>query len=207
MSRYFQKNGSVRLLLNAMRGVARLSCAALACHVMVAAGQSLYSEQSFHPLTSDARARGVGDHLTVIVLENASATSTADTRASNDNTAGLSGTAKSMQGSVDLRTGSSFDGSGRTQRSGRLAAQLTVSVVGVTPNGDLMVQGQQLIEINGERQEISLGGRVRPADISQDNTVLSTRLGDAQIKFVGDGVVSERQRLGWLSRIFLWLGL
>jgi flagellar L-ring protein precursor FlgH len=169
--------------------------------------QSLYSERTFRPLTADMRARQVGDRLTVVVLENASATSTADTKASNDNQAGVSGATKNLRGNIDLQSGSTFDGTGRTQRSGKFAAQLTVTVADVDGNGDLLVRGDQLIEINGEKQEISLEGRVRRADITEDNSVVSSRLADARIKFVGDGVVSERQRAGWISKVFLWLGL
>ncbi len=153
------------------------------------------------------RARQVGDRLTVVVLENASATSTADTKASNDNQAGASAGTKHLRGNVDLQSGSAFDGTGRTQRTGKFAAQLTATVVDVDANGDLLVSGDQLIEINGEKQEISLQGRVRRVDIAEDNSVVSSRLADARIKFVGDGVVSERQRAGLLSKVFLWLGL
>jgi len=80
-----------------------------------------------------------------------------------------------------------------------------VRVVDVAPNGDLVVAGQQLIEVNEEKQEIKLEGRVRAVDVSESNTVLSTRLADAKIWYVGDGLLGEKQRPGILTRILSWL--
>jgi flagellar L-ring protein precursor FlgH len=67
------------------------------------------------------------------------------------------------------------------------------------------VSGEQLIKVNDERQEIVLSGRVRPIDIAENNTVVSSRLADARISYVGDGVLGEKQRPGILTRILSWL--
>ena len=75
----------------------------------------------------------------------------------------------------------------------------------VEDNGDLIVSGEQLIKVNDEKQEIVLSGRVRPIDISENNTVVSSRLADARISYVGDGVLGEKQRPGILTRILSWL--
>ncbi len=64
-----------------------------------------------------------------------------------------------------------------------------------------------MILVNEEKQEIALSGRVRPYDILANNTVLSSRLADATISYVGEGLLAEQQRPGILSRLLRWLGL
>ena len=99
------------------------------------------------------------------------------------------------------------DGGGRTQRSGRLLATLSVRVVEVGPQGELLVQGRQDLRINGETQSISLSGLVRPRDVAENNTVPSSRIADARVEFDGEGFVSDKSRPGWTSRLLAALGL
>jgi flagellar L-ring protein FlgH len=159
--------------------------------------ESLYSEGKFEALTSDRRQHKVGDLVSVIIFENSSASSSADTGANRDSSVGLTVVDPSISRSAALSTSSDFVGGGRTQRAGKVLAQLTVAVREIAPNHDLILAGEQTLEINGERQVIRLEGRVRPRDISELNTVLSTRVADAKISFTGDGVVGDRQSPGW----------
>lgn len=179
----------------------------------VSATESLYQEGQFQSLTADRRATRVGDLVTVLVYENSSAQSTADTR--SDRSAGVSaGAAISSEGipmrdrRVDGRIGTSneMQGTGRTQRSGRLLAQVTVQVQEILPNGDLRLAGEQLLEINDERQQIRLEGRVRPQDIQDNNVVLSSRLADTRITYQGDGVLGDKQRPSWWQRLLTAVG-
>jgi flagellar L-ring protein precursor FlgH len=68
-----------------------------------------------------------------------------------------------------------------------------------------MIQGKQHIALNNESQVITVEGRVRPQDIDTNNAVLSTRIADAKIEFIGHGLLSSRQQPGVISRIFNWL--
>ena len=97
-----------------------------------------------------------------------------------------------------------FENSSATNK---LLATLTVTVTEVLPNRELRVAGEQLLTVNEELQKVNLEGRVRPQDISDGNVVLSTRLADARITYVGEGDVSERARRSAWRRIFDWLGL
>ncbi|MFC4161851.1 flagellar basal body L-ring protein FlgH [Chitinimonas lacunae] len=179
----------------------------LLCSVL-AAGQSLYVEQQFKPLVADQRAQRVGDVLTVVIYENASASSGADTSSDRNSGAGFNAELLGHpKRAGQIGTSVDFDGRGRTQRSGRLLAQISVTVQGQADNGDLLIAGQQAIAINDEKQEIKLTGRVRPQDISDGNTVLSSRVAEAQISYVGDGALAERQRPGWWNRLLVLLGL
>jgi len=166
---------------------------------------TLFSPEGYRPLAADHRALRVGDNLTVVVTE--IATASTDARTSSDKTGSVSGAAKlhpvPQQGTLNLNE--TFSGGGTIERSGKLLARMTVVVQSVAGNGDLYVKGQQDIVLNGDRQKLALDGRVRPDDIGADNTVLSSRLSNAHISYVGTGVLADKQRAGLLTRLLSWL--
>lgn len=172
---------------------------------------SLYVPSTFKALTADNKALWIGDVLTVQVFENSSASSSADTgtRRNNDiNVSAVSGGNNNIRrAQAGITVGGDFDGGGKTQRANRLLATLTVTVMEILPNGDLRIAGEQLLKVNEEQQKVTLRGRVRPLDISDGNVVLSTRIADAQIHYVGEGDVSERSRRSAWRTILDWLGL
>ena len=80
-----------------------------------------------------------------------------------------------------------------------------MTVSAVLANGELLVSGEQFIELNNDSQEIKVSGRVRPLDILANNTVLSTRLADAKISFTGEGLLVNRAKPGVITQIINWL--
>jgi flagellar L-ring protein precursor FlgH len=187
-----------------------IACFSFALSPVLVSAESLYRESTFQSMTADHRAYRVGDALTVLVVENSSAASSADT--TTNKSAGLGVSVQGVNGATPNRTyalnlNENFAGSGKIQRSGKLLAQLTVTVKAIAPNGDLIVAGNQILEVNDEKQNIVLEGRVRPVDVSESNTVVSTRLADAKISYVGDGILGEKQHPGILTRILSWLGI
>jgi len=171
------------------------------------AGGSLIDADHYRAVVADRRAYRVGDTLTVVVLENATAESDAATNVANDSGVGLEAKDPSADRNLGLNVSGNADGTGKTSRQGQLQAQLSVHVTAVGPNDLLHIQGEQTITINGEAQKITVDGLVRTEDIAQDDTVSSTRLSDAKIEFTGNGVVSESQKTGIIYRFFHWLGL
>lgn len=170
--------------------------------------ESLYRENAFRPLIADAHAQAVGDALTVQVYEISNVSTSTDVNTQRKNNVNVTASnAASKSKSIGLDTNGDFQGGGSTQRTSRLLATLTVTVKEVQSNGDLMVGGDQILMINGERQYVLLEGRVRPQDINENNTVLSTRLADARITFTGEGDLSERQKKAWWRNIVDWLGV
>lgn len=176
----------------------------LTAHTSLA--DDLYRAESFRPLASDRKGFRPGDLLTVLVVENASATASADTTTQKKGAIGLGLKTPSIDKSASLEASDDFTGQGRIQRSGRLLAQISVRIQSVDEAGLLWVAGQQVIDVNGEKQEIELSGRVRRSDIQDNNSVLSTRIADAHIRYVGDGILAEKQHPGILTRILSWLG-
>jgi flagellar L-ring protein precursor FlgH len=77
----------------------------------------------------------------------------------------------------------------------------------ILPSGDLVVAGEQLLEINNESQRISVEGRVRPQDVSDTNVVLSSRIANARIRYAGQGDLSDRQRPAWWQRFLTLFGV
>ena len=172
-----------------------------------AGAEDLYRDPAFSAMSSDRRAGAVGDILTVNIFQAAEATNSAqnNSRKSTD-----------LSGSIDvpgfhkdgeIQFGGGYSGRGEVRRSERFISQMSLTVREVLPNGDLIVSGEQWLFINGEKSRIGVRGRVRPADIRSDNSVLSTRIADAQIDYNGRGFVSRSAKPGLISRLFSFLGL
>lgn len=173
-----------------------------------ALAQNLYRSDQYRPLVSDRRAHRVGDILTVLVVENASASATAGTNTDKNNDLGVQfSSPSSAQKNYNLSVDQNYDGGGKSARTGKLLAQISVVVKAIEPNGDLQINGIQDIEINDEKQTINLAGKVRSIDVDERNTVLSTRVANAKITYVGNGVLAESQHKGWLSRLITLFGL
>jgi flagellar L-ring protein precursor FlgH len=170
-----------------------------------AVAEDLYSPQSYDALSADHRALRVGDNLTVVVTEITSSTTDARTTADKDGALSGSATLHNRQQQAAFNLNETFNGGGTIERTGKLLARLTVVVQSVEPGGNLRVKGQQDIVVNGDKQKLIVEGRVRQQDVAADNTVLSSRLSEAKISYTGDGVLSQKQRQGLLTRLLDWL--
>jgi flagellar L-ring protein FlgH len=163
----------------------------------------------------DERAMRVGDVLAIKIDENADASgmATADLKTDSSMSAGVNAlfglvpAIKTAYPNIDptklfdIASKSNFSGSGNTTRNGQLHGLIAVRVVKEMPNGDLYVEGTKVVLINHEEYHLYVSGLVRPGDIQQDNTVASSRVGDAQIEFTGRGDLNDTTRKGWLSRL------
>lgn len=172
------------------------------------AAESMFNPQSYRALVADQKAVKPGDALTVLIQESASASSSVDARASRSQDVGLRGQTlgQSARG-ISGGTTSASDGGGQVVRSGRVTAQITVTITDVLPNGEMLVSGQQTVDLNGESQIISVAGRVRPRDVSDGNSVLSSRLADARITYSGEGYLADKSQPSIWSRFATWIGL
>ena len=160
---------------------------------------------NFPSLVSDHRPYSVGQSLTVLILEEASSETSADSSTSKSlGVAGrLNKTTGFEVGSLDVENRS--EGAGSISRQGRLVASVSATVQQMLPSGELVIYGEQRINFNNETQHIHVTGRVRPEDISGDNVVLSSRIAQADITYQGDGLLGSRQKPGIITRAFNWL--
>ena len=176
------------------------------------AGPPAQADQLFEPgnwpaVAADRKAGQVGDIVTVLIVEGARASSRLENNSDRSTQVGGGLGAGGIDESADLRFGGSYTGRGEVVRSEQFVAQMTATVVEQLPNGDLIIQGAQNMQINDEETKIGVRGRVRRTDISGDNTVPSYRLADAQIDYDGEGFVSRSAKPGLISRIFTFLGI
>ncbi len=169
--------------------------------------ENLYKKDSFPALASDQRARQVGDLVTVVVYENSSTSNVAQSGTRKNQS--LSGNI--FGGSVDesggLSFGGGYTGQAEEHRSGQIVAQLSVTVKEVLSNGDFLIEGSQKIQMDKGYTNIGIKGRIRVADLTADNRVLSSRIADAQINYDGKGFVARGAKPGLISQIFSFLGL
>jgi len=156
----------------------------------------------------DKKARNPGDLVTVIIVEQAQARQNANTNAGNESEVSVGpgvGVLADLIPLLKVGGGDSFKSDGSTSRGGSLQAKLTTKVVETYPNNTMKIEGRQKILINGDEQEIVISGLVRNQDVTPDNTVLSTFVADAEIAFLGTGIVADKNNPGIITRIFNWL--
>jgi flagellar L-ring protein FlgH len=175
--------------------------------------QAQYAAQpgySNRPLFEDRRARAVGDVLTININETTAASKKSGSTASRtgaDNMAvtGLTGLpGKSLLGSnLAATSASTFDGKGDSASNNAFTGIITVTVIEVLPNGNLLVSGEKQIGINQGSEFVRFSGVVNPAVVSSGNSVSSTQVADARIEYRGNGYIDEAQTMGWMSRFFL----
>ena len=165
---------------------------------------SIYQAGSAWLLHEDIRARRVGDMLTVLLQEQTDAEQSAETGSSKNSSSSISNpvifgnSPSSFENS--LNSDHSFDGSGESSQSNSLNGNVTVIVVDVLANGNLVVQGEKWININQGEEFIRLKGIVRPNDINPDNTIASTRIANADIQYGGDSFLADSNEPGWLTK-------
>ncbi len=183
---------------------------------------SLWSDSG--NLFEDRKARRLNDIVTINIVENLSGSGKADTDTSRESTIDFDiekflgmNTDFSLQDrtllkhlfkggnmfepSIQSTSKSSFKGEGDTNREGKLIATVTAKVVEVMPNGNLILEARKELTINSEKQILVLIGMARPDDISSENIILSSKIADAQVYYIGDGVIQEKQSPGWMVRV------
>jgi len=173
----------------------------------VVLSQSLFpSDQP--SMFEDRKAKRAGDLVTVIIVERATARQNASTATGKDSEVSVGpgmGVLADLIPLLRVGGGDSFSADGSTTRGGSLTANVTTKVVEVYPNNTMRIEGRQKIMINGEEQEIVISGLIRSRDVAPDNTVLSNFVADAEIAFLGSGVVASKNNPGIITRLFNWL--
>jgi len=157
---------------------------------------------------ADTKARSVGDLLTVIIVEESSASTLAQhtTGKAQDASAGAGTGLFSKFPGFAVKSNRTTNGSGSATASTRLDDRITVRVTEVLPNGILCVEGVRNIKLEKDEMQLVFSGTVRQEDITPDNCVESTQIADQRLESKGNGPIAEKQRPGLLSRLlaFIW---
>lgn len=177
-----------------------------------AANGAIFQVASYQPLFEDRRARNVGDTLTVSINEKISASRASDSSTQRTGSvsyavgalSGIFGAKNPLEGSlVDANSENKFQGKGATTSDNAFTGTITVTVVEVLPNGNLVVSGEKQIGINRNSETVRLSGVVNPVNIVSGNTVSSVQIADARLDYRGKGYIDEAQTMGFLARFFL----
>lgn len=172
---------------------------------------AIYSPGLELALYEDAKARRVGDILTVLLVEETSGQNSMDNSINSSTELNLDTPIFGGQSEPDFNYevggGSAFEGQSGSSQSNRLNGSIAVTVHQVLPNGNLVVEGEKWIRINQANEYVKLEGVVRPIDIGSFNTLYSTQVADARITYAGKGTNSQSNSPGWVARILfspLW---
>lgn len=171
---------------------------------------AIYQAAYARPLFEDRRARLPGDVLTINLAErtNAQKSSNASANRKSDIAAGITSLAKvPLKGlagmDVEATNETDFSGKGAAAANNLFNGTITVTVIDVFPNGNLLVSGEKQIAINQGQEFIRFSGVVNPSTVTTSNTVQSTQVADARIEYKGSGYMDEAQTMGWLMRFFM----
>ena len=171
---------------------------------------AIYQPGAVRPLFEDRRARYVGDTLVINISERTqaakkSASSADRTQDIEMNVPTITGMPlKGVQGaSVAASSENAFSGKGASSADNNFTGTITVTVIEVLPNGNLLVSGEKQVAINQGNEFIRFSGIVNSTQITGTNTVQSTQVADARIEYRANGYIDEAQVMGWLARFFL----
>ena len=176
-----------------------------------AATGGIFQAASYRPLFEDRRARYPGDTLLITVSEKTSASNTTSNNASRAASADVAVPGvRSMPGGLFDSSGklvanaqSKFEDKDSAKNDNLFAGSITVLVIEVLPNGNLVVSGEKQVGVNGEIDTLRFSGVVNPMTIQTGNTVFSAQVADARIETVSRSNIDGARVAGFLGRFFL----
>jgi flagellar L-ring protein precursor FlgH len=184
---------------------AGLLAACMALALQPAEARSLWSDDgTSYNIFADRKARNVGDILTIVISES---TTTTTAKSSSNKKSGSTSLSAGV-GIFDFLKAASANGSdsfsaqGSKSDTNKVAGNVTVTVTQVMPNGNMVVEGTQSIWQNRDEHKIAFRGVCRQDDVTANNTIPSTKIADATVRFDGKGPLNAKQRQGILTQIF-----
>jgi flagellar L-ring protein FlgH len=171
---------------------------------------SIFNQGQANSIYSDIKAHRVGDLITVQLSESTTAKKNANSQQGKNSDLGinalkLGGDTVTLNGydtSASMGGTNSFKGQSKADQSNSLQGNISVSVIRVLPNGNLMVRGEKWLMLNNGNEYIRITGLLRSEDVNADNTVLSQRIANARIQYGGTGDFANSQERGWLAQFF-----
>ena len=175
-----------------------------------AQGGSIWAkrDRNSRNIYSDDTARNIGDVLTIKIAEESKVDNTAKRDLQKDVAKSTTFNGKignfADLGDLGLSASSSNKLNGKADYKDQRTFEdsITVTVVDIQPNGNLVVMGVRNRNINGDTQTIEVSGIVRPSDILFDNTIKSTQVADFRLVSKDGGIAAPYTKPGWLGGIF-----
>lgn len=169
---------------------------------------SLFNDDIQNSIFDEQTRLRIGDIISVKLKEATSATKKQSSSLSKSNAFNLDpitvpgGNLKLAGREIELGLNQSqdFSGDGDASQSNNFTGEISVAVIRVMRNGNLVVRGDKWILINNGKEYIRLTGILRAKDVEDDNTVLSTKLANARMEYSGNGDLANIQQQGWLVK-------
>jgi flagellar L-ring protein precursor FlgH len=148
----------------------------------------------------------MGDLITVILNESTQAARSQGTDISKDasNTAIPGSLTKFLAGPTSPVNGVNLNssttksaGKGSADQKASLTGSITVTVIEILANGNLVVRGEKKLGLSEGTEVIQVAGVIRPQDVGPNGTVNSLRLANAQISYRGSGDLASASKPGW----------
>lgn len=178
-------------------------------------------DQSKTDLYADAKARHIGDVLTVLIAEESKVDNKSNRNMNKDTSRSVNFNGqlgiveKTPSGEVvgnylprmpgmtmAAASTNKFDSKADYKDERSFEDAITVVVIDVMPNNNLVVLGTRTREIAGDKQVIEVSGIVRPTDITYGNTIKSQQIANFAIVTKNTGYAAAFNRPGWLGRFF-----
>jgi len=172
---------------------------------------SLFQKASYRPAFEDARARMVGDQITIRIVEKVTAKQVSSSTANRTTSSAASVSAfpllspadlTRLKAGVDTESENDFSGKGGTESANTFDGTISATVIEVLPNGHLKVAGDKQIGVNQNVDVMRFSGTIDPRLIQPGNLINSTQVANARMESKGRGAQAEAQTVGWLMRFF-----
>jgi flagellar L-ring protein FlgH len=171
---------------------------------------SLFNQKIANNLYDDSKPRNIGDIITVTLNESTKAAKSADADLTKKNDASMDPlevggkpiTIGDYDLSYKLKNGNNFSGSAAANQSNSISGSISVEVIEVLANGNLIIRGEKWLTLNAGDEYIRLSGTIRADDIDFNNTISSNRISNARIQYSGTGTNQDMQEPGFLARFF-----
>ncbi len=171
-------------------------------------------------LLSMRRAKAVGDLLTVVVEMDDEASLQSSLSRNRDSTGNLNIDAllglpewangilpggASLSPTFDYNRNSNLNGSGAVNRAEKITFTLAARVVGVEPNGNLIIQGYQQTRVSNEVRYLTVSGVIRAQDITRTNVVSYEKIADATLSYISRGEATEAVERKTGAKLLDWI--
>lgn len=104
--------------------------------------------------------------------------------------------------SIQGRLNSQYRANSAVETQESLAFNLAAEVVGIRPNGNIVIEARRTIQNNDDVWDYYLSGECRQQDIGVGNLVLSKDVLNLMVKKTERGAVRDGYRRGWFQKGF-----
>ena len=182
-------------------------------------GDSLWSKSKQASIFDNKKMYKIGDIVTVKISAESTAVQEAGTTTRKQSDIGAkffdtfdqysldTNQNRALRKLQDYRIGGNdnYSGVGQTTRKSKVEAIVSCVITKILPNGNLVISGERLVDVNNDSEIIQISGIVRPSDIDSKNLIESYQIAQFNISLKGRGVVNSKQTPGFLSNFFNWV--